>query len=70
MTSIFGSTPIPQPTPKPAPVMPDPNSAAVMEARRKAQTDVLNRAGRSSTILTAPASTGGDYSKTTLGSGT
>jgi hypothetical protein len=51
--------------------MPDYNSAAVQEARLKAQSDIMSRAGRSSTILTAPkdrAVATGDYgTKTTLG---
>lgn len=50
--------------------MPDTSSAAVIEARRRAQMDVMGRAGRSSTILTAPQNRGGDsYSATTLGAG-
>jgi len=52
--------------------MPDDQSAAVLEAKRKAQADILARAGRSSTILTAPKdrTTGGDYNSTSLGAGT
>jgi len=68
MTSLF--TPKVQAAPAPsAPApMPDSNSPAVMEARRKAQMDIMNRAGRSSTILTAPKDRGGDtYSSSTLG---
>jgi hypothetical protein len=49
--------------------MPDTNSPAVLEARRKAQMDIMGRAGRTSTILTAPKDRGGDYSSTTLGAG-
>jgi hypothetical protein len=51
--------------------MPDTNSAAVEEARRRAQSDIMNRAGRSSTILTAPKDRGGNntYTSTTLGAG-
>jgi hypothetical protein len=73
MSGMFGD-PSPAPTqaaapaPKPPATMPDTNSAAVLEARRKAQTDVLNRAGRQSTILTAPKDRIGDnFSSTTLG---
>lgn len=69
MTGLF-STPTPTPQ-APAP-MPDSNSAAVMEAQRKAQSDILARAGRTSTILTAPKDRGGaaPYASTTLGAGT
>lgn len=72
MTQLFrGPSPPPTPDVKPPAPMPDSNSAAVMEARRKAQLDVLNRAGRQSTILTAPKDRpGGDsYLATKLGSG-
>lgn len=55
------------PAPKPVAPIPDPESADVIEARRRAQTDILRRAGRSSTILTAPENRGGDYSSRTLG---
>ena len=57
------------PTPKEPAPMPDSNSASVLEARRRAQQDIMNRAGRSSTILTAPKDRGGDYTATALGSG-
>ena len=62
--------PIPEPKP-PAP-MPDSESPAVLEAKRKAQMDIMSRAGRSSTILTAPEGRGGgnggeSYSSTRLG---
>lgn len=54
------------PTP-PAP-MPDPNSPAVLEARRKKTSDMMNRAGRASTILSQGGGAGGsDYSAKTLG---
>lgn len=72
MTSLFGSPQAPQAAPvvKPPAPMPDSNSAAVQEARRKAQTDIMGRAGRSSTILTAPQDRGGGlYTGTTLGAG-
>lgn len=71
MTQVFSkatptalqSAPIVAP---PAPI-PDSQSPAVQEASRKAQTDALSRGGRSSTILTAPANRGADFSGRTLG---
>jgi hypothetical protein len=57
----------PPPAPRPVATMPDPDSADVIEARRRAQTDILRRAGRGSTILTAPENRGSDYSSRTLG---
>lgn len=69
MSGLF-SAPTPPPVKPPAP-MPDSDSAAVMEANRKAQSDILARAGRSSTILTAPKDrTGAAYSSTALGANT
>lgn len=71
MSGIFGSdssAPV-APTPKPPATMPDTNSPAVLEARRKAQLDIMGRAGRQSTILTAPQDRGGAYSSTALGAG-
>lgn len=59
----------PAPTPKPPATMPDTLSPAVLEARRKALLDITGRAGRQSTILTAPKDRGGDYASTTLGAG-
>jgi len=50
--------------------MPDSESPAVLEAKRKAQMDIMSRAGRTSTILTAPEGRGGggeSYSSTRLG---
>jgi hypothetical protein len=58
--------PVPEPTP-PAP-MPDTSSPGVMEANRRAQQQIMARAGRSSTILTAPDNRGGPYTATKLGS--
>jgi hypothetical protein len=56
------------PAPKPPAPMPDTDSPAVLEARRKAMLDITGRAGRQSTILTAPKDRGGgNYSYTTLG---
>lgn len=69
MSGLF-SRPAPAATPTPQPVapMPDTNSAAVLEARRKAQADIMGRAGRTSTILTPPTDRGGTpYASTTLG---
>lgn len=70
MTGLF-STPAPA-VQAPAP-MPDADSTAVQEANRKAQSDILARAGRTSTILTAPKDRGSSnapYTSTTLGAGT
>lgn len=68
MSSLF--SPATPPTPavqKPAP-MPDPNSPSILEAKRNTEMGILNRAGRSSTILTAPGNRGGaDYTATKLG---
>jgi hypothetical protein len=74
MSGLFGSNqssaPAAAPVVTPPAVMPDTNSAAAIEARRRAQLDVMGRAGRTSTILTAPRDRGGDsYSSTTLGAG-
>jgi hypothetical protein len=49
--------------------MPDPDAMAVIEAKRKAQADIMGRAGRTSTILSPPKDRGGDYSSTSLGAG-
>lgn len=68
MGSLFAKPPPPQ---KPAP-MPDAESPDVIEARRKAQQEVLSRGGRTSTILTGAKDRGGDqptYIATKLGSG-
>lgn len=72
MSGLFGSqqaAPV-APTPAAPAPMPDPNSPAVQAARLKAQSDIMSRAGRSSTILTAPKDRGGDsYSSNQLGAG-
>lgn len=54
---------------KPPAPMPDPDAQAAREARRKSQMDIMGRAGRSSTILTAPDARGGTapYSASRLG---
>lgn len=62
----------PLPEPKPVAPMPvaDPNSPAQREARRRANAGIMARAGRSSTILTAPGSRGtilDSYSSPKLG---
>lgn len=75
MASLFAPKRPPQiiqaapPAPKDPAPMPDTDSPAVMEARRRAQADILRRAGRSSTILTAPEQRGGDYTGSKLGGG-
>jgi len=68
MSNFFAPKPPPAPTPKEPAPMPDTNSPANIEARRRAQLDIMGRAGRSSTILTAPKDRG-DYSNASLGSG-
>lgn len=73
MAGMFSSpAPAPAaPTPKAPAPMPDTSSSAVIEAKRKAQMDIMSRAGRQSTILTAPKDRPGDgsYVATTLGAG-
>lgn len=75
MSNIFGSKPKPVTPEAPAP-MPDPELAGA-DAAARARRDVLARAGRQSTILTAPkkapaAANGGvnfdSYSSKTLSS--
>jgi len=46
--------------------MPDPQSPAVIEARKKSAEAIMSRAGRSSTILSA-GNSGADYSAAKLG---
>jgi hypothetical protein len=70
MSGLFSSPP-PPPMPKShkPPPMPDPESPAVREARRQAALDMLQRAGRDSTIRSSADNRGAaDYSRTTLGS--
>jgi len=57
------------PEPKPPAPMPDSNSPQVREARRRSNAEIMGRAGRSSTILSAPENrAGGDsYSQAKLG---
>ena len=53
MGSLF-KIPKSQPvTPTPPATMPDPNSPTILEAKRKATSDAMARAGRASTILSA-----------------
>jgi hypothetical protein len=67
MSGLFSSPP-PPPKPQKPPPMPDEESPAVKEAKRRAALDMLQRAGRESTILTSREErTGGDYSRKTLG---
>lgn len=54
-------------TPTPPAPMPDPNSASVMEARKKKSMDMMARGGRASTILSGDAANAGDYTAKTLG---
>lgn len=54
MSSMFSKATPPTPTVAPPAPMPDASSAEVTEAKRKAQLGIMGRAGRSSTILTAP----------------
>lgn len=77
MSGLF-SRPMPAPTPLPPPPevkppapIPDQNSPAAMEANRREQQKIMGRAGRSSTILTAPGQRGGapDYTASKLGTG-
>lgn len=71
MSGLFGSAPAAPPAPKPmAPAaLPDPENAATLAARRKAELEAMNRAGsRSSTILTDAGGRGNsDYSGSKLG---
>jgi hypothetical protein len=77
MSSMFAPDPPPQaqaPTPTPPPTMPDMQSPDSMAAKRRAQQDIMGRAGRSSTILSNAMSrgdsTGATYGATKLGAGT
>ena len=67
MSGLFSSPP-PPPKPQKPPPMPDAESPAVKEAKRRAALDMLQRAGRESTILTSPEDRdSGDYSRSKLG---
>lgn len=67
MAKLFGGSKTPAPTPTPAAPMPDAQSPAVLEARRRQQMEMMQRAGRQSTLL-SDANRGGDsYSNTKLG---
>jgi len=68
MSSMFSHAIPPAPTPQPPAPMPDPESPAALEAKRRSQMDVMARAGRTSTILTAPENRGSTYSAAKLGS--
>jgi len=66
MAKLFGGSKTPAPTPTPPPVMPDPQNPAVLEVRRKRSLEMMQRAGRQSTILSEGG--GGDsYNSKTLG---
>lgn len=68
MATLFSKPKTPDiPAPKPVAPMPDENSPAVIEARRRSQLETMKRAGRSSTILTDRDNGGGSYSGTVLG---
>lgn len=65
MGSLFSRPQAPAPAPVVAPpvvtppaTMPDTSSAGVREAARRAQGDIMSRAGRQSTILTSPQNRG------------
>lgn len=67
MSKLFGGSKTPPPQPTPAAPMPDAQSPAVLEARRKQAMEMMQRAGRQSTIL-SDANRGGDsFSNTKLG---
>ena len=51
----------PPPDPKSPATMPDPNSPELIEARRRAELETMRRAGRRSTILTAPEGRAGNF---------
>lgn len=67
MGGLFAPKTQPAPVPKDPAPMPDANAIGVIDAKRRAQQDVMRRAGRTSTILTAPSQRGGDYTSRTLG---
>lgn len=78
MTSMFApkaAAPTPTPAPTPAATMPDDQSPAVLEARRRKAADIMARGGRTSTILTTEGQRGSDttlgdtYASPRLGSG-
>lgn len=71
MGRLFSSPP-PPPMPKlqKPPPMPDKESPEIKEAKRLAALNMLQRAGRESTILSSPedrSGAGTDYSRKTLG---
>lgn len=74
MGSLFGGSAPPPPKPQPPAPMPDDQSPAVLEAKRRAVQAAGVRQGRDSTILGNPSdrassapSASSDYSRTTLG---
>lgn len=65
MAKLFSAKKTPAPEPTPAAPMPDPQSPAIMEAKRRTMEQMMQRAGRQSTIL---SDAGGEtYSRKTLG---
>ena len=68
MAGLFGGS---KPQPSAPATMPDDQSPAVLEARRREREKMMSRAGRSSTIMTTDETRGnGDsYAGKTLGSG-
>jgi len=68
MAGLFGGS---KPQPTPPATMPDDQSPAVLEARRREREKIMSRAGRSSTIMTSDQTSGGgdSYAGKTLGSG-
>lgn len=68
MSAMFAPKAVTAPAPQAPAPMPDSESPAAREARRRKQMDVLSRAGRSSTILTPPKTGGDTYAAKKLGS--
>ena len=65
MAKLFSAKKTQTPDPTPPATMPDPQSPAIQEAKRRTMEQMMQRAGRQSTIL---SDAGGDsYSRKTLG---
>lgn len=72
MSQMFAKAIPPAPAVQPPAAMPDPESPQALEAKRRQQLDIMGRAGRSSTILTAPDNRGNSgtaYTGSKLGAG-
>ena len=70
MGGMFNPKPTPLPPPpevKPPAPMPDINSPQVRERKRQTAADIMGRAGRQSTILTAPSDRADSYAAPKLG---